>query len=135
MDELITQGRAVKSVGPNEHIIHNGQPIHKFQVLEGPRNARLDDLGGLIGGQRDHIVIPIPVKDLASRGLIKLGDTVEYGGLASAVGADQAEDLPLLDVEGKTVHRLDSGKVHLQIPDAENVTLAKGIFMLLAGSL
>ena len=50
----------------------------------------------------------------ARGGLVELGNAVEHGGLAGAVGADQAEDLPLLHLEGEAVHRLDAAEVHAQ---------------------
>jgi len=50
--------------------------------------------------------------DHAFLGVIEAVDAVEHGTLAGAVGADDRQDLPLLDVETDTVQGLDAAEGH-----------------------
>ena len=49
--------------------------------------------------------------EAAGAGAVDAGDEIEDGGLAGAVGADQADDLALLDVEGEIVDGAETAEV------------------------
>ena len=42
--------------------------------------------------------------------------------LAGAVGADQGDDLPLLNIEGNALDRLNAAVIDIQIADGKNLT-------------
>ena len=60
-------------------------------------------------------------------GLVNVGEQVENGGLARAVGADQARDLVAADHQVEAVHSGQAAKVDAQLTDVQN-----GFFVLIA---
>src|SRR5216684_1127692 len=58
-------------------------------------------------------------QDVAAIGGVEPADTVEEGGFARAIRADQTEDLALLDREGDAVERDDAAKAHSDVADLE----------------
>ena len=70
------------------HVVFHREVVEQADVLEGPGDARPVDLGGV------HAVGVFAVQQNgALGGLIDLGQQVEDGGFAGAVGADEAGDL------------------------------------------
>ena len=59
------------------------------------------------------------VLDMAFRHGLRAGDGLERGGLASAVGADQADQFARKDLEAHALDGLDTAVSHLQAADFE----------------
>ena len=57
--------------------------------------------------------------DMAAAGLEQAGDGVERGGLARAVGADEGDDLALVDLEGDALDGVDVAVVDVHVLDFE----------------
>jgi len=55
-----------------------------------------------LGGQVGHVAFV--QEDLALVGVRQAGDDVEHGGLAAAAGAQQDEELTVLDLEGDVIN-------------------------------
>ena len=70
-------------------------------------------MGGQIG---DGLV---PQEDLATRGRMNPGEEIEEGRLARPVGADDAEDLPRVDVKFHFVDRGQPAEKFAEIPDLQ----------------
>jgi hypothetical protein len=87
------------NVPADHHVLQHGEVAEKVDVLIGAGDALLGDLIRLQAAEG------LSVKgDGAAGELVNAADQVEQRGLAGAVGADQAEDFPL--VHGKT-HLVD----------------------------
>src|SRR5581483_5843536 len=86
------------AVPADEHVLHHGHVGEEPDVLECAGQAGGGDPVGA-GGQR-----PAPVADLAAGRHLHAGQAVEERGLARPVGADEADDLRLPDVEVDGVH-------------------------------
>ena len=65
-------------------------------------------------------------QDGAAGGLVNVGEQVENGGLARAVGADQAGDLVAADHQVEAVHGGQAAKIDAQLTDVQN-----GFFVLI----
>ena len=91
--------------GMGPHMVGGGDVLEHREVteqgveLEGAPDAHLGHLVGL--GLGDVLAA---VDDVPAGGGVDAGDEVEEGGLARAVGAQEAFDLPFLDVEIQVVH-------------------------------
>ena len=72
------------------HVIQYAHAPHDLGDLEGAADAQAGDL---VGGQAGDV--PAAEKDLSVGGREHAADDVECGGLAGAVGADEAMDGPL----------------------------------------
>src|SRR6185295_9986880 len=57
---------------------------------------------------------------LARRRLHQPGDRAQRGGLAGAVGADQRDDLALLDGERHAAQRVDAAVADLEVADLQH---------------
>ena len=75
-------------VGADHDVLHHGHAPEQADVLEGAGHAQLGDLVGL--EPFDPLALEL---DGAFFALVERGDRVEEGGLAGAVGADDADDL------------------------------------------
>ena len=98
-------------VQADAHVVLHRHVAEQSDVLERAGNAQLVGLDGVHAGgvlAVDH--------DGAHRGLIDLREQVEHGGLARAVGADQAGDLGLADDEIEVVHGLQAAELDAQVP-------------------
>jgi hypothetical protein len=92
-------------------------------VLEGARDAGLGDLvhgGRLVGRAAQH--------EAAGVGRVQAGDDVEEGGLAGAVGADQAVDLAGVDRDADVRQRLQAAEALGDAVDLENC-VAHGVWI------
>ncbi len=92
------------------HVVLHTQVVKQADVLEGPGDAGPVDLGSA------HAVGVLPVeKDGALGGLIHLGEQVEHGGLAGAVGADETGDLRPADGQVEVIDRPQTAEVDAQV--------------------
>ena len=99
-------------------VVDDGQVLEQADVLEGAGHAHPVDLVGLFAGG-GHAV----QQDGAPAGLVDVGQQVKDGGLARAVGADQAGDLVAADHQVEVVHRGQAAKVDAQAPDVQHRAL------------
>ena len=82
----------------HQQVFQHGELLEKAHVLEGAHQAVT---GHLMAGLAGDLVAIQP--DAAPGGPVEPADAVEDGGLAGAVGADDAEDLAIGDVEADVV--------------------------------
>ena len=97
-------------VQADAHVVLHRHVVEKPNVLEGAGDAQLVGLDGVHAGgvlAVDH--------DGAHGGLVDLREQVEHGGLARAVGADQAGDLGLADDQIEVVHGLQAAELDAQV--------------------
>ena len=126
----------------DEHIVEHGLGLPQADVLERARHA---ELGDPVGRRVEHghlnefpgllalvILLHLALRmvaddrlaheaDLTVRRLIHAGDGVERGGLARAVGADERDDLALVDLKAQVVDGDDAAELHRNIVETQNV--------------
>ena len=102
-------------------VVDDRQLFEQADVLERAGHAHPVDLIGLFAG-RGHSID----QDGAAGGLVNVGEQVENGGLARAVGADQASDLVAADHQVEAVHGGQAAKIDAQLTDVQN-----GFFVLI----
>ena len=100
-------------------VIQNGHIRKQADILEGSGNAQLVDLV-----YRHSLDVDAVDQHGAAGGLIDAGEQIENGGLARAVGADQAGDLGGADGNVEAVHSRQAAKVDAQVPHVQNGLLA-----------
>ena len=111
---LAPQPRLAVRVAADQQVLQHGGVLEQLDVLKGAGNAQPRDLVRRLLGQAQGALWP-GVVDHARGGRVDAADQVEHGGLASAVGADQGEDLAALDVEADLVHGQHAAKAHAQV--------------------
>ena len=99
-------------------VVDDAQVLEQPDVLEGAGHPHPVDLVGLFAGG-GHAV----QQDGAPAGLVDVGQQVKDGGLARAVGADQAGDLVAADHQVEVVHCGQAAKVDAQAPDVQHRAL------------
>jgi len=93
-------------------IVQDRQVGEQPNVLEGAGDAPLRDL---VGFEPDQ-AFPVELH-LAGRRFIDAGHQVEGGGFAGAVGADQADQLALVDFHVEVGDRFQPAKLFGQLID------------------
>src|SRR5690606_22964097 len=108
------QRTLVLLAGDNDVVEHRHLREHR-QLLESAADAEAVELAGAHAGDGDtlHLDGPFVWLQLAE-------DAVEQRRLARAVGADEAEDLALVHVEGDAAHGLDAAEALGDVADREN---------------
>src|SRR5262249_28508716 len=96
------------AVHADQHVLEHGHVIEQPLALEGPGD---DEGGDPVTGQAGQLVWAAVEREVAGGGPVEAGDRVENGGLARAVGADEADDLALLHPEGEIVHGPQASEV------------------------
>ena len=86
-------------MGADHYVFNNAEVIEDLDVLEGTGNAHLDNI--LWPFALDLLAFEF---DGAFARNIQTSEHIEYSGLASAVGADDTDDLAFIDVEIHMVH-------------------------------
>src|SRR5256886_8326651 len=81
--------------------------LEERDVLEGARHPEL----GHVGRRQPRAVAALE-EDAALVGMVEAADDVEQRGLARAVGPDDGEDLPALDVQAHAAQREQSAEAH-----------------------
>ena len=107
----------VPGVGADDHVLQRRHLPEQPDVLEGAGDAEPGDLVAFGPGQRLAVE-----EHRARRGPVHAGDGVEAGGLARAVGPDQAEDLAAPDLEAHRVERGQAAELHRQSVGATAVS-------------
>ena len=106
-------------VQADAHILFHRHVAEQADILECPCHAQL---AGLHNVQALGIV---PVDEHgAAGGLIHLGQQIEHGGLAGAVGTDQAGDLRTPDGEVEIIHGLEAAELDAQVMGFQHRLLA-----------
>ena len=105
------------------HVIQGRHIRKQADILEGTGNAQLVDL---MGGHA--LGIDAVDQNGAAGGLVHRGQQVEDGGLACAVGADEAGNLGGSNGNVESIHRRQAAKVNAQIPDIQNRQLILILF-------
>src|SRR5262249_23206340 len=70
-----------------------------------------------LGSETDELIAERA--DRSAIGLDRAGDNVHERGLAGPVGADETDDLPGMDIDGRSVERLDATEGHGDVADDE----------------
>jgi hypothetical protein len=86
-------------VEAHPHIVEHAQAVKESDILEGPGDPQSGHLVGLFLGD-----LRVQEADAAAGGQIGTGDHVEAGGLARAVGTDQAYQLAFFDGQAELGH-------------------------------
>ena len=92
------------------YVIQNRKVLKKADILEGAGDALLHHLVGLFAQHR----FPVEV-EVALGGLVDAGEKVKNGGLACAVGADEAHQLPLVHLQVKAADGMQPPKGDAQV--------------------
>ena len=109
-DKIAAAGR----VGADPHIVEHRLTREQRKVLKGPGNADLGDAVRRPVEQRAALE-----QDFAAVGRVEAAEAIEQCRLAGAVGADQAEDLALFQLERDAVERDDAAEPHRDIANLE----------------
>ena len=126
------------SIGGDDDVLQRRHLAPQPDVLECPGNAATGDLMPLDAAQR------LAVEHHRTRGgPVHTGDRVEAGGLAGAVGPDEAEDLTALDAERDRVQGGEPAEFDRQILGFEqgfalsgvHLTVQRGQFLVDDGQL
>ena len=107
-------------------VAHVVQLREQTDVLEGTGHALLGDF--MLGKAGN--VLPVQ-QHLAAGGLVDTGNNVEEGGLARAVGADDAGDGALPDVQAHVLHGLDTAEVDGNVLTGKNAAHFPASFTVL----
>ena len=92
------------------HIVQRGHVGKQADILEGTGNAQTVDL---VGGH--SLDIDAVNQHGAPGGLVHAGEQVENGGLARAVGADQAGNLGRANGDIEAVHGGQAAEVNAEV--------------------
>ena len=98
-EEKIQEVIADVDVLADQHVLNHAHGGEQTDILERSRDAGLDDVTGLL--VLDLLAVE---EDLAAVHMVHAGEHIEDGGLAGAVGADDADDLALVDVKFHVFH-------------------------------
>ena len=91
-------------------VVQYRQVAEQADVLEGSGDARLVDVHDALSGR------VLDVKEyFAPRRLIDLGQKIEDRGLTGSVGADQACDLAVKDLEVQIIYRSQTAEVNAEL--------------------
>ena len=97
------------------YVVLHGEVVKQADILEGTGDARLVHLDGI------HVVgVHTIYQDGATGGLVHLGEQVEDGGLARAVGTDEAGNLGAADGHVEVLYRGQTAKVDAQVAALQN---------------
>ena len=116
--QVLPEAGFAVGVTADQQVVQHAGVLKEFDVLKGPGNAQRRHILGRLIGQLQHALRP-PVSNAAGRGGVNAADQVEHRGLASAVRADQGENLTLLDVEADFVDRQHAAEAHAQVLGGE----------------
>ena len=106
-------------MGADADVVHHREVRKQRDVLEGAADA---DLGDPVRRPRQDA--RAFHQDVAGRRLIEPGEAVEERGLAGAVRSDQAEDWPLMHVEGHAIERNDAAEHDADVANREQGRLS-----------
>ena len=119
MEDAGNKGALHGIVQTHLHVVENGHIRKQPDILEGTGNAQLIDLV-----HRHSLDVDAVDQHRATGGLVNAGEQVENGGLARAVGADQAGNLGGADGDVEAIHGSQAAEVNAQVPHIQNGLLA-----------
>ena len=93
-------------VAADLYIVQNAHELEELQVLEGPRHL----LPGNLVGSHLRDILPLE-ENFALGGRIHTGTHIEESGLTGSVGADDAENVALLDLHIHGFHSLQTAEI------------------------
>jgi hypothetical protein len=94
-----------------EEVLAHRRALHQADVLEGAADPQRGPLVHRQGGD------VLALEQHAARGrLVEAGDHVERRRLAGAVRADDADDLPLAELDADVARRLDAAEADGEAP-------------------
>ena len=125
--QMVAPGAAVP---PDHDVLAHGHGAEEGEVLEGSADAEIGDAVGRRPQQRAALE-----EDVALVRGVEAAEAIEKGGLAGAVGADQADDLPLVDVEGDAVESDDAAETQAHAVDPEKGALVAWLRRVIASRL
>src|SRR5690554_7495057 len=94
----------------NKQVFHNGHLSEQANVLEGSHHTQPGNL--VVWYTLNFLAFK---NDFAAGRLVKTTHAVEYSGFPCAVGADNGNDFPFLNVQRNAVYRQQTTKAHGQI--------------------
>ncbi|MNQ89711.1 hypothetical protein D3C85_1050260 [compost metagenome] len=103
--ERLQHGIVEVDVAPDQQVLDHAALTEERQVLKGAADAQAGKLGRL----ELRRVLALE-QDLPLAGRQNAADEVEGGGLAGAIGADQAHDLARHHLQADCVHGLDAAE-------------------------
>ena len=104
-------------VSPDQHILQRGHFGKQADVLERARQPRLQDLMRLAAVDADSAQAHFAAIDG-----VEAGQGIEQGGLARAVGSDEAENLARIDLQRHIGQRLQAAESLAYAGDAQQRT-------------
>ena len=113
-DERLDRGGRAVEIAGDADVVEDGEGAEEANVLKRAGDAELDDLIDTQSGNGAAVK-----RDGALGGLVDAGDEIEDGGLAGAVGADEADELVFAHgesdgVDGGEAAETDRGLVELE---------------------
>ena len=115
-------------VAPDHHVLERRHLGEQADVLEGAGDA---GLGHFV--HRRRLVGLAGQLEGAAVGRVQAGHHVEEGGLAGAVGADQAVDLAALDGDADVGQGLQAAEALGDAGDLENIAVIAGSYLPTTG--
>ena len=109
----------VADIGPHHHVLQHGEVAEGLADLIGPADAHLAHLVRL--GVVDELAVIVELALGHGQGA---GEHVEQGGLAGAVGADEAQDLIFMEDDVHVVHCHQAAEALGYVPALQNDVLA-----------
>ena len=113
-EHFAPQPRLAVGVAADQEVLQHSGVLEQLDVLEGAGNAKPGNLVRWLVGQGQG-ALRRGIVDHARGGGVDAANQVEHSGLASAVGANQGEDLAALDVEADLVDGQHAAKAHAQV--------------------
>ncbi len=110
VDALVLAGERTQA-----QVLLHGEPREDPPTLGGVRQTELDDV---VGGDRGEVLAL--EGDRAGHRAQQARDGAQGGRLAGTVGADQRDDVALVDVEGDALDGLDLAVGHLEVLDLQH---------------
>ena len=98
--------------GPQADVVQDAQVFKEADILKGPGDAGRGDAVGGPGADVLALKENPPLGDAKDP-----GDEIEDGGLAGAVGADEAHQLPFLHLQGKIGDGLEAAEMVGEVDD------------------
>src|SRR5258708_23568187 len=94
----------------DQHVLDDGEHLHKADVLEGPADAHRDTM---MRGEADRLCPTVRLRP--RRGFVDTHHAVEERRLTGAVRADQTDDLPLTNAEVHIVECLQAAEADTEV--------------------
>ncbi len=107
------------AVAPEQYVLLHAHAAEQRKILEGAANAQVGD--AVTRQALERLTIE---HDRAALEVVQPGQAVEQRRLSGAVGADQADDLARVHVEGNAVEGDDTAEAHADVQDGQKRNVA-----------